>query len=826
MKHNHILNLLTFFQKQNQFIPFSKNTATVDPPKPPSLKFWLLRGAYLIVNTICFFFLLTTAAEASPLNNHPFISHFITQNNVEEDCEEEEERNPETGECEKESDYDFEEDVNIDEVDLEITITATKTPRFVLDSTASIVIIESEVIEQQVMRSIRDLVRYEPGVSVGRNPNRFGNQGFNIRGIDGNRVLIQIDGIRTADNFVGRGRDFFNLETIERVEIVKGPASALYGSDAIGGVVSFITKDPEDYLDVFGDSIYTSFSSNYSSDNEGNTTTGVLAVADDMGTIEASAAITITNDSEFKNFGEIESNPQTVDEFNILAKLVYNLNENNRFKLTGEVLDSSSDTTLINEEGRTPLDFSGPPVFFLREEVEAEDTKKRDRVSLTYTHDNDNDNAIWLQKANVNLYFQNSQIEEEKTSIGIRQPTAPPINTPIERIDNNQFKQEVFGGNLQLESNFAIGNSDHRLVYGAEIYNTQTSRPRDNSIINLTDGSITKFVAGEEFPNKTFPDTDTLRLALYVQDEIEIGQFSIIPGIRWDYYSLTANEDDDFAIINVNNFEVEDVNESAFSPKLGIVYKATPELAIYGQYARGFRSPPYDDANIGFTNFAFEYTVLPNGDLEPETSDSFEVGIRGAYPSINFTLAGFYNDYDNFIDNVGLGPRPSDGFLQFQSQNIDQAEIYGVEAEFEYFITGSKRNGLSLITSIAWAEGNNTSGDESVPLNSINPIEAVVGLRYRAVENRWGTELIATLVGEKTRIDGDNLFAPDGYTTVDLIGYYNLSDRLSINLGLFNLFNEKYFVWSDVEERTNDDEDLERFAQPGFNVAASVRFRF
>ncbi len=804
MKHNQILSLLTLFQKQNRL-------------SPEKLRIW---GA----STVFFFFLLTSVTEASPLHNHPFISHFIAQNTTEEACEDEEERNPETGECEQESDYNFEEDVNIDDVDLEITITATKTPRFVLDSTASIVIIESEVIEQQVMRSIRDLVRYEPGVSVGRNPNRFGNQGFNIRGINGNRVLIQIDGIRTADNYVGRGRDFFNLETIERVEIVKGPASALYGSDAIGGVVSFITKDPEDYLNIFGDSIYTSFSSNYGSTNEGNTTTGVLAVADETGTIEASSAITVANNSEFKNFGEIENNPQDIDEFNILTKLVYNLNESNSLKLTGEVLNSDTDTTLINEVGRTPLDFSGPPVFFQREEVEAEDTRKRDRVSLTYAYDNDN--ASWLQKANVNLYFQNSRIEEEKTSIGIQQPTVPPINTPIERIDNNEFKQEVFGGDLQLESNFAIGNSDHRLVYGAEIYNTQTSRPRDSSIIDLTDGSITKFVAGEEFPNKTFPDTDTFRLALYIQDEIEIGQFSIIPGLRWDYYSLNANEDDDFARINVNNFEVEDVNESAFSPKLGIVYKATPELAIYGQYARGFRSPPYDDANIGFTNFAFEYTVLPNGDLEPETSDSFEVGIRGAYPSLNFTLAGFYNDYDNFIDTVRVGTRPSDGFSQFQSQNIDQAEIYGLEAEFEYFITGSQRNGLSLITSIAWAEGNNTSGDESVPLNSINPLEAVVGLRYRAPENRWGTELIATIVGKKTRIDGDDLFAPDGYTIVDLIGYYNVSDRLSINLGLFNLFNEKYFVWSDVQGTPEDDEDLERFAQPGFNVAASVRFRF
>ena len=771
--------------------------------------------------TILMFLLLTTITEAKPLNNHLLIA----QNNRETDCEEGEERNPETGECEETSDYDFEEDITIDEVDLEITITATKTPRFVLDSTASIVIVESEAIEQQVMRSIRDLVRYEPGVSVGRNPNRFGNQGFNIRGIDGNRVLIQIDGIRTSDNYVGRGRDFFNLETIERVEIVKGPASALYGSDAIGGVVSFITKDPEDYLNVFGDSIYTSLTTNYGSAQEGNTTTGIIAVEDETGTIEASSAVTISNNSEFKNFGEIASNPQDGNELNILTKLVYNLNENNSFKLTGEILDSTTDTTLITEVGRTSLDVSGgPPVFFQREEVEAEDKRKRDRISLNY--DYENSDSSWLQKANFSLYYQNSQIEEDKVSTGIRQPTFPPVNTPIERVDINEFKQDVFGGDVQLESNFAIGKSDHRLVYGVEIYNTETSRPRDSSIINLNDGSITKFVAGEEFPNKTFPDTDTFRLAAYVQDEIEIGQFSIIPGIRWDYYSLTANEDADFARINVNNFEVEDVNESAFSPKLGIVYKATPELAFYGQYARGFRSPPYDDANIGFTNFAFGYTVLPNGDLEPETSDSFELGIRGAYPSLNFTLAGFYNDYDNFIDTVGLGPRPSDGFLQFQSQNIDQAEIYGLEAELEYFLTGNKSNGFSLIGSIAWAKGDNTSQDESVPLNSVNPIEAIVGLRYRASENRWGTELIATIVGEKTRIDGDDLFAPDGYTTVDLIGYYNLSDRTSINLGLFNLLNEKYFIWSDVEGRTNSDPDLERFAQPGFNAAASVRFRF
>lgn len=394
------------------------------------------------------------------------------------------------------------------------------------------------------------------------------------------------------------------------------------------------------------------------------------------------------------------------------------------------------------------------------------------------------------------------------------------------RDELNKFEQDIFGGDVQLESNFTTGDFKHRLVYGFEIFNTTTSRPRDNTLINLVDGSTSKFVIGEEFPNKTFPDTDTLRAAIYLQDEIEIGKFTLIPGLRWDYYSLNANEDEDFARINVDNFEVEDIDESAFSPKIGIIYKPTPELSLYTQYARGFRSPPYDDANIGFTNFAFGYTVLPNANLEPETSDSFEIGLRGEYPQIGFSLAGFYNIYDNFIDVVNLGRRDRDGFLQFQSQNIDEAEIYGVEAKVEYFFSGTREYGFSLIGSIAWAEGNNTSNNDPVPLNSVNPIEAIIGLRYRAPENIWGAELIGTIVGEKTRVDDDDLFTPDGYFTLDLLAYYNISDNVSLNLGLFNLFNERYFVWSDVEGIEADDEDLDRFAQPGFNAAFSIRVRF
>jgi hemoglobin/transferrin/lactoferrin receptor protein len=110
---------------------------------------------------------------------------------------------------------------------------------------------------------IKDLIRFEPGVSVHRAPARFGaasgttgrdgNAGFNIRGLEGNRVLVQVDGVRVPDGFefgaqsAGRG-DYVDLGLVKSVEILRGPPSALYGSDGLAGAVSFITSDPDDFL--------------------------------------------------------------------------------------------------------------------------------------------------------------------------------------------------------------------------------------------------------------------------------------------------------------------------------------------------------------------------------------------------------------------------------------------------------------------------------------------------------------------------------------------------------------------------------------------------
>ncbi|MEB3338309.1 MAG: TonB-dependent receptor plug domain-containing protein, partial [Leptolyngbyaceae bacterium] len=139
--------------------------------------------------------------------------------------------------------------------ELEITVIGTRTPRLTRLTPGSISVTTAQDIDELLVQDLRDLFRYQPNISVGNN-RRYGLQDINIRGLGGNRVLILNDGIRLPTQFqfgptTSIGRDYVDLETLQQVEVIRGPASALYGSDALGGVVTFRTVDPSDFLDRF-----------------------------------------------------------------------------------------------------------------------------------------------------------------------------------------------------------------------------------------------------------------------------------------------------------------------------------------------------------------------------------------------------------------------------------------------------------------------------------------------------------------------------------------------------------------------------------------------
>ena len=154
-----------------------------------------------------------------------------------------------------------------------IVVTATRTERALDDVPNVVTAIDRERMDRELVRDLKDLFRYEPGITVTSGTGtRFGGIGdIRIRGLGGNRVRIETDGIAVPDafsigSFSSANRNFVDLDTLKAVEVVRGPGSALYGSDALGGVVSFVTKDPSDYLDD-GDDAYFGFKLGYLGEN-------------------------------------------------------------------------------------------------------------------------------------------------------------------------------------------------------------------------------------------------------------------------------------------------------------------------------------------------------------------------------------------------------------------------------------------------------------------------------------------------------------------------------------------------------------------------------
>ena len=165
----------------------------------------------------------------------------------------------------------------------DISVTAERRPTSVRDASATVSVKSSEDLERHIVTRPSDLVADEPGVSVGTSPKRTGSGNYSIRGIGDNRVLLEEDGIRVQDypdTQKGPGlytRDFVDFENLKQVEILRGPASALHGSEAIGGIVAFVTKDPEDFLKLTGKDWYLGLKAAFDSADRSYSETATVA---------------------------------------------------------------------------------------------------------------------------------------------------------------------------------------------------------------------------------------------------------------------------------------------------------------------------------------------------------------------------------------------------------------------------------------------------------------------------------------------------------------------------------------------------------------------
>ncbi|MCX7672728.1 MAG: TonB-dependent hemoglobin/transferrin/lactoferrin family receptor [Thiobacillaceae bacterium] len=670
------------------------------------------------------------------------------------------------------------------------------------------------------------------------------------------RVLALTDGVRLSDYYNGGGPTNFTMsaplptpaEFLKRVEVVRGPASSLYGSDALGGVIGYLTVDVADVLPP-GRSLGITPKLSFDKSNEGLTGT-VLAAARGEGGWEGLLGYSYTHAHELDNQGAdpitgpacSRPNPQDVKDRAWIAKLALTPAAAHRLKLTLEGRDQ--DTGVVVR--RIPAALARVTA------MDGDDHAQRLRVTLDWEH---RSQGGLYDRLNAKLYRQsaktrnNNRQTRTNTSATCAAATGSGSNCTIEQ--EFHFDQTLTGLNLQAEK----GWGRHLVVAGVELSRTETEQLRDARVWRLSGpapgpGQVplggpgvvppTKVLAGDQFPLRDFAPGHTDNLGLFVQDAIELmdGRLTLTPGLRYDWRRLKPEPDAlSQAVLAAIGRQAVTRENGAVSPKLAALYRLTPQWSLFGHVSRGFRAPNYEEVNGHFRNTTQSYGVAPNPDLKPETSWGGELGLRYGDERLAAQLAVYDNRYRDFIETVRLNcpgdPRCIAGLANTNmALNLSRVRIYGAEARVRWRFAP----GWSLSGALAYAHGEDEKIDQ--PLNSVEPTRLSLALAREA--EAWGGELRLRAAQKVKRVnDCTNIatctgtpqytpwFRPPGYEVVDLSLWWRPVKQARLALAVNNLLDRKYWLWSDIRQAdARNPLGVDFYSQPGRSLTAALEYAF
>lgn len=709
-------------------------------------------------------------------------------------------------------------DTEANELD-EVVVVASRSPRPLSEIAAEVTVIDAADIHRNMAEDINGLLRYEPGLEVETSGTRFGATSINVRGVGGNRVAIQQDGMTVRDRFVvgafsDSGRTRVETDRIKRVEILYGPASVLYGSDALGGIVAITTWDPDDLLARGTANHWLGLRGGFQGADDSWVGSGIAAVSNDTHGLLFAGTLRSGHQLENQAPSGTPQDPQNWNSQDFMLRYTFDTPGGNRLRLTAMGQDSDVDTQMNSLLGYGRR-------FKTTTALAGSDHDSNQQYALSY-------DFAWggWEQGNVQLFhtdYSSEQLTHETRAIAV-----PPV--ALEREFN--YDQKHDGLNFSMFRTEQWGGSEHRIGLGLQWLQTDTSELRDGLQTNLLTGSTTNVILGETLPVRDFPNSRSRELGLFVQDEISVagGQWELIPALRWDDYQLDPKPDE-LWLEDFPDMEVASVSENDFTPRLGVVYHPGDVWSVYGQYASGFRAPPFEDANIGLDLPLFGYRAIPNPDLKSETSDGFELGTRRITSSSRFSLALFDTEYDDFIESrTPIGIDEVTGDLIFQSINAGKARIYGMDLGLDQDLGAwsDGLQGLTLRASAFWAKGRNRQTDE--PLNSIAPPQAVLGLSWVSPAGDWELGLTSTLTAAKHSDDIDEVvvprFATPSWITVDFTTAWQCTSWLELRAGVFNIGNETYWRWLDVARLDASDPMIPILSRPGRNYSFTARFSY
>lgn len=598
-----------------------------------------------------------------------------------------------------------------------ITVTATRTPRPADAVPGAVSVIDADAIEGRQAGSLDDLLQDLPGVATAGGPRGLGETPV-IRGLDDSRILITLDGVRQNFRSGHKGVFFIDPELLKTVEVYRGPNSALYGSGALAGQIALTTRDAADLLapgQAAGGRLKAGWESAAAGWSVGAAAYGRPAADLDL------LAWHSRRDGDDLRLGGGETLARSAERSaNTLVKLAW-APAGQRLDFT--VLD-------FRQAARVPSNPAADSAIIVDRDTDQRSYRLGYRLSAPQ--------QPWLDLS-VLAYRNELDIAEDR------------LDRP--RLDALRFETTGF----DIHNHSALGPAQV-LSYGLEAYRDRQRGRRNGSV----------------FPE--FPDAEAGLLGVYLQDQIQLGDWSLVPGLRYDRYRLEAERD---AAAN---------RESRLTPRLGVTWRARDGLSFYGAYAQGFRAPALSELFVSGSHFPGN-SFVPNPDLKPERADNAELGVRWRGDnllregdSLRAELAVFSMEVEDFIEQqVDFRAGTTTVF------NVADAELWGLEAELGY-----RGPHLELGLGLTRVRGEDSA--DGRPLASLNPDSLVLRAGYRLPGTGLRLGWRGRFVRAMERVP-EGMPATPGYGVNDLLLGWQPGaglEGLRLELAVYNLADKRY----------------------------------
>lgn len=574
-------------------------------------------------------------------------------------------------------------------VEIEQTIvTATRTEIEVKEVPMSVEVVTREEIDALDADNVIDILRFSTGISFYRDKNYRTPM---IRGFEGRHSLVLINGRRIASRSSGGDPFWFSTNNIERIEIVRGPASSLYGSDALGGVINIITKRPKKGLTLDFSTKYGSYA------DESDTTTGKLYSGYGAKKWGVSISSYFVNQNPYNSptgdtyCGDYEYN-------NVAGNFYYNFSKALSLVADVDYMKDDEDDRILHPKGWLYT-------------LDAEEELKDFSLKLDFNRS--------TLKGFLRSYYSERHHDGEQRYLNdtLIKGSMKKAGTIKDFVDGHRKTKVV---EAQMSALFL---DSHLFTLGGDF------RRESFKTTNINTGHD-YFWSTKDGMTKRGSSSDIDYWAFYLQDEWQIGdKLLVVPGLRYDHSEFG-----------------EEV-----SPKVGVTYNFLPNFRTKFNYAHGFRAPMAGDFSAEKFITGKKLHVIGNPDLDPESLDSYEVALEGEYGRFSGRIAYFYNDVKDLIEKVRKGPDQTPGYSDWtlvENENISKANIQGLEIEAGVSISEE----LFLSASYAYLDAENADTKERLEWRARNRWIGKLSFnlaKHQIKANFWGEYTGDYLLAEK-----------------------------------------------------------------------------